>query len=147
MKTISCESAVPSRNSLRAGSSSTPCPPSSASVLPGPCSELVLALAALVRQREITTLLTAAPSSRVATAATPAIATEITSLVDVAVLLRYAEGIGEVQRAIAVVQTRGSAHDHSIRSYTIDSSGMHIGEPLTALSHMFSTGAEPREPV
>ncbi len=109
--------------------------------------DFVLALAAVVRQHEITTLLTAAPGSRVALAGTPAIATEIASLADVSIMFRYIEGIGQVQRAIAILQTRGSAHDDSIRGYTIDGSGMHIGDPLTGASHLLAPGISPPEPV
>jgi circadian clock protein KaiC len=94
--------------------------------------DFVLALGSLLRQREITTLLTSAPTGRVSPSMTPAIALEIASFTDVTVALRYLEATGEVQRAIAVLQTRGSAHDQAIRQVTIDSDGMHIGDPLTA---------------
>jgi circadian clock protein KaiC len=39
------------------------------------------------------------------------------------------------------VQTRGSAHDHSIRQVTIDGDGMHIGEPVTGIAGIFSATA------
>jgi circadian clock protein KaiC len=113
--------------------------------------DFVIALGALLRQKEIATLLTAAPSGHSMPSVTPAIAMEIASLTDLTILLRYVERPGEVQRAIAVLQTRGSAHDHSIRRYTIDGAGMHIGDPLPAVSHMLPGGAflfqEPGRPV
>ena len=113
--------------------------------------DFIIALGALLRQRETVTLLTAAPEGHTTPSLTPAIAMEIASLTDVTILLRYVERPGEVQRAIAVLQTRGSAHDQRIRQYTIDGAGMHIGEPLPAVSHMLPGGAflfqEPQWPV
>jgi circadian clock protein KaiC len=58
---------------------------------------------------------------------------EISSLADVRITLRYVERAGEFQRVIAVLHARGSAHDHTIRLFTIDRTGMHIGEPLSAI--------------
>jgi circadian clock protein KaiC len=92
--------------------------------------DFVIALGSLLRQHEITTLLTSAPTGRTTPILTPAIALEIGSLTDVTIMLRYIEASGEIQRAIAILQTRGSAHDHAIRKVTIDGDGMHIGEPL-----------------
>jgi circadian clock protein KaiC len=100
--------------------------------------DFVITLGAVLRQNEITTLLTSAPTARATAAGTPAIAMEIASLTDVSILLRYVERAGEVRRAIAVLQTRGSAHDQSIREVTIDSAGMHIGEPMSGISHILT---------
>ena len=47
------------------------------------------------------------------------------------ITLRYFEQAGEIRRAIAVMQTRGSAHDGSIRQVAIGSDGMRIGGPVT----------------
>ena len=57
----------------------------------------------------------------------PLIAGELASLTDVAITLSYYEQAGEIQRAIAVMQTRGSAHDPRVRQVTVDGDGMHIG--------------------
>jgi circadian clock protein KaiC len=92
--------------------------------------DFVIALGAVLRQHEITTLLTSTPADAVTPLPNPSITTAIASLTDVTITLRYIERAGELQRAIAVVQTRGSAHDHSIRQVTIDGTGMHIGQPL-----------------
>lgn len=92
--------------------------------------DFVLALGGVLRQHEITTLLTSAPGARVQPSATAAIDGEIASLTDVTIVLRYIEHPGEIRRAIAVVQTRGSAHDASIREVRIDDAGMHIGAPV-----------------
>jgi circadian clock protein KaiC len=100
--------------------------------------DFVIALGAVLRQNEITTLLTSAPTGRAISAGMPAIAMEIASLTDVLILLGYVERAGEVRRAIAVLQTRGSAHDQSIREVTIDGTGMHIGAPMSVGSHILT---------
>jgi circadian clock protein KaiC len=107
-------------------------------VTPRALLDFVIALGSILRSREITTLLTSAPTGRVTPALTPAIAVEIASLTDITILLRDFERDGEIQRAIAVVQTRGSAHDSSIRLVTIDGAGMHIGEPVRELTRILS---------
>ncbi|MFD8567663.1 circadian clock protein KaiC [Streptomyces sp. NPDC059639] len=101
--------------------------------------DFVIALGAVLRHHEITTLLTSAPTGRVTPTVTPAIAMEVASLTDVTILLRYVETGGEIQRGIAVLQTRGSAHDHSIRRFEIDNTGMHIGDPMRGLSSVLGT--------
>jgi circadian clock protein KaiC len=100
-------------------------------VSPRPLLDFVIALGAVVRQHGITTLLTSAPAGRFTPQLTPSIAGEIASLTDVTITLRYFEQAAEIRRAIAILQTRGSAHDQSIRQVTIGSDGMHITEPVT----------------
>ncbi|MES2185712.1 MAG: ATPase domain-containing protein [Pseudomonadota bacterium] len=51
-------------------------------------------------------------------------------LADAVVLLRYFEIDGEVRQAISVLKKRGGAHERSIRDFTMDREGVHIGEPL-----------------
>jgi circadian clock protein KaiC len=51
-------------------------------------------------------------------------------LADTVVLLRYYESDGEVCQAISVMKKRGSAHERTIRSFSMDGSGVHVGEPL-----------------
>ena len=94
----------------------------------------------MIRQHGITTLLTSAPAGRFTPLLTPSIAGEIASLTDVTITLRYFEQAGEIRRAIAVMQTRGSAHDPSIRQVTIDADGMHIAEPITGTAGILSGG-------
>jgi len=107
-------------------------------VSPRALLDFVIALGALVRQHGITTLLTSAPAGRFTPQLTPSIAGEIASLTDATITLRYFEHVGEIWRAIAVMQTRGSAHDPSIRQVAIDSGGMHIGEPITRTAGILS---------
>lgn len=100
-------------------------------VSPRALLDFIIALSAVVRQRGITTLLTSAPSGQFTPQRTPHIASEIASLTDVAITLRFFEHGGQVHRAIVVTQTRGSVHDPTIRLATVDADGMHIGERLS----------------
>ncbi|MEQ7128215.1 circadian clock protein KaiC [Actinopolymorpha sp. B11F2] len=102
--------------------------------------DFVIALGSLLRRHQVTALLTAAPSGYKPTAVSSAIAVELGSLADVTIMLRYVEAEGQIQRAIAVLQTRGSAHDNAIRMVDIDADGMHIGEPLSVVSHVIPGG-------
>jgi circadian clock protein KaiC len=54
----------------------------------------------------------------------------ISTLTDSIILLRYVETYGKMLRSIVLLKMRGSQHDSSIRQYTIDKGGMHIGEPF-----------------
>ncbi len=56
---------------------------------------------------------------------------DLTYLADTVILLRYFEAMGEVRRAISVVKKRTSAHEHTIREYTLGVGGVTLGEPLT----------------
>jgi len=51
-------------------------------------------------------------------------------LADAVVLLRYYEHAGEVLQAISVLKKRGSAHERSIRSFSLTSDGIKVGPPL-----------------
>jgi circadian clock protein KaiC len=107
-------------------------------VSPRALLDFVIALGAVVRQHSITTLLTSAPAGRFTPQSTPSIAGEIATLADVTIMLRFFDQAGEIRRAIAIPQTRGSAHDDSIRQVTIDGDGMHIGEPVAGTAGILS---------
>ena len=72
----------------------------------------------------------------------------ISTLTDSIILLRYVEVFGEMLRSITVLKMRGSQHDKRLREFTIDGSGMHIGEPFRRVSgilsgvHTFADDAE-----
>ncbi len=93
--------------------------------------DFVIALSAVVRQRGITTLLTSMPATALTPQLRPSIAGELASLTDVTIRLSYFESGGEVQRAIVILQARGSAHDHRVRLVTVGGDGMRIGEQIT----------------
>ena len=72
----------------------------------------------------------------------------ISTLTDSIILLRYVEMFGEMRRSITVLKMRGSEHDKRLREFTIDGTGMHIGEPFRQVSgilsgvHTFADAAE-----
>ncbi|WP_427912872.1 ATPase domain-containing protein [Ramlibacter sp. MMS24-I3-19] len=49
---------------------------------------------------------------------------------DNVLMLRYFELDGEIRQAISVFKKRGSVHERTIRSYTLDANGIHVGEVL-----------------
>ncbi|WP_144630790.1 ATPase domain-containing protein [Bordetella genomosp. 13] len=51
---------------------------------------------------------------------------------DVVLMLRFFEAGGRMRKAISVVKNRGGPHEDAIRELRIDSSGVRVGEPLTA---------------
>ena len=105
-------------------------------VSPRALLDFLLTLAAVVRQRGITTLITSAPAGRLTPRLAPSMAGEIASFADVTITIGYFERHGEIGRAIAVIQARGTAHDYSVRQMTVDAAGMHIGDPVADAVHV-----------
>jgi circadian clock protein KaiC len=103
--------------------------------------DFVIALTSLCREREITTLITTSSGALMTPGAELSGAVELGAVSDVSIMLRYLESGGDIQRAIAVLQVRGSAHDHTIRQVGIDDTGLHIGEPLSKVGNIISGGA------
>ena len=62
----------------------------------------------------------------------------VSTITDAVILLRYVEIEGELGRALAVLKMRGSPHDKNIRSYTIDDAGLHIGSPFHRVTGVIS---------
>ncbi len=57
---------------------------------------------------------------------------DVSYLADTVVLLRYFEAEGAIHRALSVVKKRTGQHELTIRELKVQSSGIHVGEPLTA---------------
>ncbi|HEV7919375.1 MAG TPA: ATPase domain-containing protein [Thermoanaerobaculia bacterium] len=55
---------------------------------------------------------------------------DVSYLADCVVLLRYFEARGRIHKALSVVKKRSGPHETAIRSMTMDSEGLHIGEAL-----------------
>ena len=51
----------------------------------------------------------------------------VSHMADNLILLHYLREESEVKRAITALKTRASSHENSIRQFTINASGMHIG--------------------
>lgn len=90
--------------------------------------EFVIALTAFVKEQEMVGLFTSTtPTLFGGASVTEA---HISTICDSIILLRYVETLGKMRRALTVLKMRGSAHDKEIREFSIDSSGMHVGEPF-----------------
>ncbi len=59
-------------------------------------------------------------------------------LVDAVMIMRYVEVDSSMQRAIAVIKMRGSAHQKEIRRFEIEHGGLKIGEPFTGREGILS---------
>jgi circadian clock protein KaiC len=88
--------------------------------------EFVIGLTSFIKHQEITGLFTSTTASLMGGASI----TEghISTLTDSIILLRYVEMFGDMKRGITVLKMRGSAHDKGIRQFTIDQTGMHLGD-------------------
>ncbi|GGK94219.1 circadian clock protein KaiC [Mangrovihabitans endophyticus] len=64
--------------------------------------------------------------------------THISTITDTIILLRYVELNGNMRRALTVLKMRGTRHDHNIREYWIDDSGMHIEGPFVGVHGILS---------
>ncbi len=93
--------------------------------------EFLVSLTAFLKDRQITTVLTASTASRVTPSAAEA---HVSTLADMVVLLRYTEEPGVVRRALSVLKMRGSRHDTAVRALQIDDEGLHLGGPLDAVA-------------
>ncbi|TQV70073.1 circadian clock protein KaiC [Denitrobaculum tricleocarpae] len=98
--------------------------------------EFVISITAHVKQQNIAMLVTATtPSLLGGSSVTEA---HISSITDSIILLRYVELLGEMRRGLTVIKMRGSRHDKDIREYTIDSTGMSLGEPFRNVTGIIS---------
>ena len=55
----------------------------------------------------------------------------LSSIVDGIVLLRYVERDQKIKKLLNILKMRGSEHDKSIREFSINQHGIHIGEPFS----------------
>ncbi len=51
-------------------------------------------------------------------------------LADAVILMRYFETRGEVRQAISVMKKRGGQHERTIRDFSLERGGIHVGPPL-----------------
>ncbi len=88
--------------------------------------EFVIGLTSFIKHHEIAGLFTATTTRLIGgESITEA---HISTITDSIILLRYVEMFGEITRGLTVLKMRGSAHDKEIREFSVDASGMHIGQ-------------------
>ncbi|HEY2065474.1 MAG TPA: ATPase domain-containing protein, partial [Gemmatimonadaceae bacterium] len=98
--------------------------------------EFVISLTSFLKKNEIAGLFTSTTPSLLGGGSVTE--KHISTLTDSIILLRYVESFGTMQRSIVVLKMRGSLHDSSLRRYTIDGKGMHIGEPFAHVAGILS---------
>ena len=64
--------------------------------------------------------------------------TQVSTITDTIIMLRYVERASEVHRCMTILKMRGSSHDKTIREYTIGDTGMELGGPLSGASGILS---------
>jgi circadian clock protein KaiC len=90
--------------------------------------EFVIGLTSFVKETGVASVVTASAPDLLGGAS--ATESHISGLIDAILLLRYVEVDSTVRRALTVLKMRGSAHDPSIREFTIGSTGLAMGEPF-----------------
>lgn len=63
---------------------------------------------------------------------------DVSYLADTVMMLRFFEANGEVRKSIAVIKTRTSDHERTIREFRIDAGGIFIGAPLRGFTGILS---------
>ncbi|MBD0319893.1 MAG: circadian clock protein KaiC [Gemmatimonadetes bacterium] len=105
--------------------------------------EFILGLTSMLKHRETAGMLTSTSTS--ISGGHSVTEKHISTLTDTILLLRYVESFGELKRALLVLKMRGSPHDATIREYTIDDHGMHLGERFRATSGILSGNVTHRD--
>jgi circadian clock protein KaiC len=87
--------------------------------------EFVIGLTSFIKHQEITGMFTATTGTLMG--GDSITESNISTLTDSIILLRYVEMFGEMKRGLTVLKMRGSAHDKAIREFTIGKGGMEMG--------------------
>jgi circadian clock protein KaiC len=98
--------------------------------------EFVIGLTSFIKHREITGMFTATTGTLMG--GDSITESNISTLTDSIILLRYVEMFGDVKRGLTVLKMRGSAHDKAIREFTIGKDGMHVGRPFGNVTGILS---------
>jgi circadian clock protein KaiC len=100
--------------------------------------EFLISLTSFIKKREIAGLCTATDKSLIG--GHSASEQHISTLTDSIVLLRYIQETGFMHRGLMVLKMRGSEHAKQIRRFTIDASGMHLGQAIGDAPAVFGDG-------
>ncbi len=98
--------------------------------------EFVIGLTSFLKQQEVAGLFTSTTASLLGGSSVTE--KHISTLTDTIILLRYVETRGRMRRALTVLKMRGSPHDHDIREYTIEGTGMQLGDRFNDLTGVLS---------
>lgn len=98
--------------------------------------EFVIGLTSYIKEKETAGMLTATTPTLMGGGSVTE--EHISTITDSIILLRYVEMYGEMRRGIMVLKMRGSMHEKFIREYSIDESGMCIGEQFSNVTGILS---------
>jgi circadian clock protein KaiC len=98
--------------------------------------EFVIDLTSFIKEREIAGMFTATTPTLLGGQSVTE--SHISTITDSIILLRYVELHGEMRRGLTVLKMRGSPHDKQIREFTIDSSGLTIGNAFRNVTGILS---------
>jgi circadian clock protein KaiC len=104
--------------------------------------EFVVGLTSLIKEYELLAMCT--NTTGAAGGGRPDL-TPVATMTDAIILLRYVERDAEVARCLSILKMRGSAHDKTIREYTINDEGMQLGGPLRGGTGVLAE--EPEDPA
>lgn len=97
--------------------------------------EFLISLTSFIKKREIAGLCTATSKSLIG--GESASEQHISTMTDSIILLRYIQEQETMHRGLMVLKMRGSEHAKEIRRFSIDGTGMHLGEPFRAAPNVF----------
>lgn len=92
---------------------------------PGAFRKFAVSLSAYLKHHGITSLLTSTTPTFLGGASHNE--ADLSTVTDLIMLLRHIEIGGELRRGLTVLKMRGSRHDHDVREFTVDATGMRIG--------------------
>lgn len=98
--------------------------------------DFVVSLAAFVKGRGIAGMFTSTTPVRVGEGGGRE--AHISTTMDTILTLRYVELEGAIQRGILVLKMRGSGHVKELRRLFIDDQGVHVGDPMPAVTGILS---------
>jgi circadian clock protein KaiC len=101
--------------------------------------EFVIGLTSLIKEFELAALCT--NTTEVGGGTHSPGLTQVSTITDTIILLRYVERESSVHRCLTILKMRGSAHDKTIREYTIGDHGMELGGPLGGASGILRDAA------
>ena len=98
--------------------------------------EFVIGLTSFIKHQEITGMFTATTGTLMG--GDSITESNISTLTDSIILLRYVEMFGEMKRGLTVLKMRGSTHDKAIREFTIGKGGMQMGRAFRNVTGILS---------
>jgi circadian clock protein KaiC len=101
-------------------------------------------LLSYLAQQGVVTILILAQNGLVGSMQSPV---DVTYLADTVLVLRYFEVEGAVKQAVSVIKKRSGGHERTLREFSIQSSGIHVGAPLKEFHGVLTGVPSYRGPV